>query len=45
MNSDFGISVGCNWLEHYFVTHLEGLEKLEVCQNPISFGEAGRKKN
>jgi WD40 repeat protein/O-acetyl-ADP-ribose deacetylase (regulator of RNase III) len=33
---------GCDWLKDYFVAHPEALEKLEVCPNPISSGEAGR---
>jgi WD40 repeat protein len=36
------LSRGCDWLKDYFVTHPEAQEKLQVCQNPISFGEAGR---
>jgi WD40 repeat protein/O-acetyl-ADP-ribose deacetylase (regulator of RNase III) len=32
----------CDWLKDYLVTHPEALEKLEVCQNQISSGEAGR---
>ncbi|AFZ22218.1 WD40 domain-containing protein [Allocoleopsis franciscana] len=35
---------GCDWLKDYFVTHPEAQEKLEVCQNLISFGEANVQK-
>jgi WD40 repeat protein len=36
------LSRGCDWLKDYCVTHPEALEKLKVCQNQISSGEAGR---
>ncbi len=33
---------GCDWLQDYFVTHPEELEKLKVCQNRFKSIEAGR---